>query len=68
MPSELGRDRQARQDLLQRGLLGYVGVVEVAVREASVDPGDVLRTSGLIEAELALDVELVFRVHHAERR
>jgi hypothetical protein len=64
---EPGGDRDARQDLGERRLLGDVGIAEVAVREAD-DPVDVLGHERLVEAELALEPGLVGRIDQAGGR
>src|SRR2546429_5172567 len=53
-----------RSDFLQRRLLRDVGIAEVAAQQPG-DPLHVLEIDRLIEAELALDLELVLRIDHS---
>ena len=57
-PRKPRRDRNARQDFLQRRLLGHVGIAEIAVQQAA-DPVQILHDDRLVEAELLLQIGLV---------
>ena len=61
---ELGGDRDARQDLVERRPLRHVGIAEVAVQQPA-DPDRVLHRNRLVEAELALDLGLLGRIDQA---
>ena len=54
-------DRNARQDLVERGLLGHIGIAEVAA-EQPADPVQVLHGDRLIEPEFLLQMRLVGRI------
>ena len=63
---EFRRHRNARRDLLDRRLLGDVGIAEIAPGNAA-DPGKVLDRDRPVQAKLTLDLRLLRRVHHAGR-
>src|SRR5882757_2099454 len=63
-PGQPRGDRDPRQDLVQRRLLGDVGIAEVAMQQAA-DPVEILDDDRLAQAELALQVGLVGGIDEA---
>src|SRR6266852_1233167 len=55
------RDRYSRQDFVERGLFGYIGIAEIAAQQ-SADPVQILHDDRLIEPEFAFQIGLVGRV------
>ena len=51
-------DRNPRQDLVERGLLGHIGIAEIAAQQPA-DPVQILQRDRLIEAEFLLQMRLV---------
>jgi hypothetical protein len=57
-PGEPRRDRNSRQDFLQRRLLGHIGIAEIAAQQPA-DPVQILHDDRLIEPEFSLQIGLV---------
>ena len=63
---EPGRDRDPRQDFLQRRLFRHVGIAEVAMQQPA-DPVQILHHQRLVDAELPLQIGLVGGIDEARR-